>query len=459
MAGIGFALRRLAREDTLNAGLRSQLHAAAVASGPWLLTVLALGTLEGFAGAALAREEHRVFSTIVVYNFAFSLVVTGPIVLLVTRCLADMLFARDVSGATGMLVGALSVTFALQSALAVPFYGFVVDLEPLERILAYAGFLLVGGIWLVSAFLSALKSYGSITFAFAIGMGCGAGLALRLGGEHGNPGMLAGFNAGLALLLFLLLARVLAEYPSPALRPFAFLRELRRYWDLALVGVVLGAAVWVDKWVMWFAPGNAVVAGAMATHPTYDSAMFLACLTMAPAAAVFLVVVETRFFEDYLRYYRAIANHATAQEIGRNHDRILRTLMTGFRQVAVLQAAICYLAILVAPGLIGMARGGMELVPAFRFGVFGAFCHGLLLSVLAVMFYFDLRRDVLAVAAAFLVLNGTLTWANLALGIGYAGYGYFLAALLSLALAFALAARRLLHLPYRTFVAGNTGLR
>lgn len=459
MAGIGFSLRRLAREDTLNAGLRSQLHAAAVASGPWLLTVLALGTVEGFSGDLLARDAHRLFSTIVVYNFAFSLVVTGPLVLVVTRCLADMLFARDASGATGMLMGALAVTFALQSALAIPFYGFVVEMEPLERLLAYAGFLLVGGIWVASAWLSALKSYGNITVAFGLGMGLGATLALRFGGDYGAVGMLAGFNAGLALLLYLLIARVFAEYPTAALRPFAFLREARRYWDLALAGLLLGVAVWIDKWIMWFAPGNTVVAGAMATHPTYDSAMFLACLTMAPAAALFLVVVETRFFERYLRYYRAIANHATAQEIARNHEGILQSLITGFRQVAVLQAAVCYLAILAAPGLIGMARGGAELVPTFRFGAMGALCHGLLLCVIAVMFYFDLRKDVLAVAASFLVLNGTLTWANLVFGFGYPGYGYFLAALLSLGIAFHLCSRRLVQLPYLTFVASNRGLR
>jgi uncharacterized membrane protein len=187
--------------------------------------------------------------------------------------------------------------------------------------------------------------------------------------------------------------------------------------------------------------------------------MFLACLTMAPGAAMFLVVVETRFFEGYLRYYRGIANHATAKEIARNHAQILGILASGFRQVAVLQAVVCYLAMLAAPGLIGMARGGFELVPTFRFGVLGALCHGLLLFVVAILSYFDLRRSLVVVGAAFLVLNAGLTWAALGLGVGYAGYGYFLAALLSLALAYALAARQLTQLPYMTFVVSNHGLR
>ncbi|WP_198374503.1 exopolysaccharide Pel transporter PelG [Neoroseomonas rubea] len=459
MAGIGFALRRLAREDSLNAGLRSQAHAVAVTSGPWLLTVLALGLVEVFASEWLGEDRHRLFSTVVVYNFAFSLVLTGPVVMVVTRRLADMLFARDVTEATGMLLGSLAVVFALQSAVGIPFYLFVVDMEPTERVLALFGFLLVGAVWLVSAFLSALKSYGSISLSFALGMGGGAALALQLAPTYGTVGLLAGFTIGLAVLVFSLVARVLAEYPAPAIRPFAFLPEMRRYWALALVGLLFGLATWVDKWIMWFAPGNVVLAGAMPTHPAYDSAMFLACLTMAPGAAMFLVVVETRFFEGYLRYYRGIANHATAQEIARNHSQILRILANGFRQVAVLQAAVCYLAMLAAPGLIGMARGGLELVPTFRFGVLGALCHGLMLFVVAILSYFDLRRSMLAVGATFLVLNAGLTWAALWLGVGYAGYGYFLASLLTLALAYALAARQLTQLPYMTFVVSNHGLR
>jgi uncharacterized membrane protein len=459
MAGIGFALRQLAARDSLNAGLRSQLHAITVTSGPWLLTVLALGIVELFAREPLGQDAYRVFSSIIVYNFAFSLVLAAPIVMVVTRRLADMLFARDVSEATGMLMGSLTTVFVLQAAVAVPFYGFIVDLTLEERLLAFACFLMVGGIWLVSAFLSALKSYGSITAIFAVGMSAASALSVWLAPEHGSVGLLAGFTGGMAVLLFALIARVLAEYPGPAIRPFAFLPAMLGYWELALTGLFFALGIWVDKWIMWFAPGQLVVAGTMPTQPTYDSGMFLACLTMAPGAAMFLVIVETRFFEAYLRYHRAVAMHATSQEIARHHGAILDVLRTGFRQVAVLQAVVCYLAILAAPGLIGMARGGAELVPTFRFGALGALCHGLLIFVVAVLAYFDLRRDLLCIAALFLALNGGLTWATLGFGIGYAGYGYFLAALLSLSFAYVIAVRRLLQLPYVTFIANNRGLR
>jgi polysaccharide biosynthesis protein PelG len=459
MAGVGFALRRLSRQDTLTAGLRAYAHAAAVSSGPWLFTILSLGGVEMFGRAVLGEAEVQRFSVVVIYAFAFSLVISGPVSLVVMRRLADQIHAKDVSEAPGMFLGALALVFALQAAVGVPFYGFLTDMEPAERIAALACFLVAGGIWLAAVFLSALKSFGTVSAAFAAGTALAFGGAVLLAPDFGTAGMLAGFTAGLAAILFGLAARIFAEYPYPVARPFAFLGDFRRYWEFAAVGLLYNAAIWVDKWIMWFAPGRVVIAGAMPAHPAYDGAMFLAYLTIVPAMAMFLVTVETRFFEHYLRFYRDIENHATAAEIWNGHAVILRAIGEGLRNLAVLQAAVCYLAVLVAPGLIGMARGGLEMVPIFRFGAFGALFHVLLAAAIVVIAYFDLRRLLLSVAAVFLLLNTGLTLGTLWLGLGYHGYGYLMATLLTLAYAYSAAASRIMRLPYMTFIANNRGLR
>jgi uncharacterized membrane protein len=284
-------------------------------------------------------------------------------------------------------------------------------------------------------------------------------LAILLTKFLGATGTLAGFTVGLALVFYILVARIFAEYPYDVVRPFAFLRAFRSHWELAVIGLLSNAAIWVDKWVMWLSPGHKVIAGAMYVHPAYDGAMFLAYLTMIPAMTLFLVSVETRFFENYLQFYRDIASHATNAEIRRSHEEIVGALTEGFRNIAVLQTVICYVAILVAPGLIGMARGGLELVPIFRFGVLGALFQSLLLFTLVIISYFDLRRVLLAATAVFFFLNGTLTWVFIPFGVGYQGYGYFLATLLSFVFAYAMAARRISRLPYVTFVANNPTLR
>ena len=64
MAGIGFVLRRLARDEALSTNLRGYAHAALVSAGPWLFTVLALVGVELFARGLVPREQLQRFSVV-----------------------------------------------------------------------------------------------------------------------------------------------------------------------------------------------------------------------------------------------------------------------------------------------------------------------------------------------------------------------------------------------------------
>ena len=459
MAGVGFALRKLARQDTLLSGLHAYAHSAVISCGPWLFVVLSLGGIQFLGRAMVPLQDLQRFSAVVTYNFCFSLVASGPIALVVTRCLADRIYAKEVEAAPGLFLGALVLLFCVQAAFGIPFYGFIVDMQPVERILALICLQVAGAIWIASPFMSALQSFGSISAAFAAGTLLAFACAVLLAPSFGAAGMLAGFTAGLAFIFFALAARIFIEYPYRAHLGFSFVSEFRHYWQFAVIGLLYNAAIWVDKWIMWFAPGQVAITGGIWTNPAYDGAMFLAYLTIVPATTLFLVAVETRFFEHYLRFYQDIENHATANEIERNHTTILRVLGEGLRNITVLQVAVCYLAVLAAPGMIGMAQGDLKMVPIFRFGTFGALFHVLLLCVMVVLSYFDLRRELVQVTALFFTLNSGLTWGTLWLGLGYQGYGYLGATLLSLIYAYYLVSSRVVRLPYLTFIGNNRALR
>ncbi|WP_119153572.1 exopolysaccharide Pel transporter PelG [Caldimonas tepidiphila] len=459
MAGIGFALRRMARQDALSANLGGFGYAVLVSSGPWLLTCLALAGIEWIGHDVLAQESRQRFSVIVTYNFSFSLVISAPVVLVATRCVADALFSRDLSRIPGMVVGALALIFGLLGVAGGAFYGLAVEMSTAERMVALIGLLLTGGIWLLAACMSALKSYATIASAFAGGMGLALTLSMLLAGRFGGTGALSCFTLGLAVTFFVLAARVFAEYPGTLERPFAFLRDFRRYRLLAAAGLVYNAGIWVDKWIMWAAPGHVLIPAGMITHPAYESAMFLAYLTIVPAMALFLVEVETRFYEAYVRFYRDIEQHGTMEEIRANHAELVRVLGRGIRSIAVVQLACCLMGILAAPAIVRATGGGIEMVPIFRFGVLGSLFHVLLVLMLSVLAYFDLRQALLKTAAVFLTLNAALTFASLGLSPEYQGYGYFMACLLSFAFALHTVVVHLERLPYLTFVGNNPALR
>lgn len=458
MAGIGFELRKLLRRDDLMGIVQGYAHSALTATGPWLLTILMLSGLVFLGGSAITPDELAQFRLIIVYNFAFSLVCAGPPVMVATRFLADAIYTKKVDEAPSLLLGYLVVLLGATGFVVVPFYGVILDLDGTVAIVAVVNFFVINAIWLISTFLSALRDYASVTRAFAFGTALTL-VAAALGASTGSAAaMLAGFSAGLALILFLLLARVYAEYPYPITHPFRFGRFFGKFWQLALSGLVYNTAIWVDKWVMWFAPEREVLASGMISYPDYDSAMFLAYLSIVPSIAAFVLTVETDFFENHQRFYRRIQTHASYAAIEAAHQDIVASVLRGARTFIVLQGSICVATILTAPRLFTLLDVNFAQIGMFRIGVLGAFFQLLTLALSITLSYFDLRKPALLLQMLFLVTNGLFTYVSMNMGFSYYGFGYFLAALVSFTATFVVVAYYLGRLPYHTFVVSNTSV-
>jgi uncharacterized membrane protein len=463
MAGIGFELRRLTRRDDLLGIVQGMGHSALASTGPWLFTIVSLGGAVLIGSHLASPDVAANFQLIVIYNFAFSLVLSAPVMMVATRVLADSIYEKDVRDAPALLLASLVFLYAVQVLVAGPFYLFHVDLPWHARLAAISNFFLVTGIWVVSIFLTALKDYNSITVAFGCGVTVSLASCACLAPRYAVTGMLAGFNSGMVLIFFLLAARVFAEYPYPVRVVSRFRaahrNALAKYWELALGGFVYGAAIWIDKWIMWFAPERRVLASGMFSYPDYDSGMFLAYFSIIPAMSAFVLSVETEFFEKYLRFYRHIQRHATLGQIRGSQGEIIETLLAGVRNFVVLQGSICLAGILLAPQIFEFFRISFSQLGIFRFGLLGAFFHVLFLFISIVLSYFDLKRVTLALQVVFLVSNGLFTLGSLSLGYPWYGHGYFMACLVSFAAALIAVARCVGRLPYIAFIRTNTSAR
>ena len=458
MAGIGFELRKLARRDDLMGVVASLTHASVVSTGPWIMTVMALAALDIIGGRWLDPEEMKVFRIIVIYNFAFSLVAAGPLMMIATRYLADRIYEKRVTETPGMMVGGFMVLL-IQMPIAIWFYGILAALDPAVRIAAIANYFVISFIWYVGIFLSALRDFRSITIGFAIGMSSAFTFSVLLGERWGAAGMLTGFSLGLALLLSLQVARVLVEFPYGFVRPFAFLAAARKYWELTLGALFYNLAVWVDKWIMWTLPDRDEIAAVLISYPLYDSTMFLAYMTVIPAIAVFVLSVETDFFERYQNFYKDVSGHAPWRKLGEDHQEILASLSRGLRNVVVFQGCITAFVVLSAPKLLSLLGVNLIGLGMFRLGVIGSFFHVLMAFVSVILAYFDLRRKLLFVYFLLFVTNTVFSLVSTSLGFAYYGYGFFLSALVTLIVAYALAAWSLGRLPYLTFIANNPSVK
>lgn len=459
MAGIGFVLRKLYQQDNLTSLVRACAHSAFASSGPWLFTVLALATIS-FYGAGVANEKTLfLFRTILIYNFSFTLVLSAPIFMVATRYLADCLHARDISRVPGLLVGSMSFLLPISALAAIILYWKLVDVPLPMGVASVINFILLCAVWLLGIFVSALRRYALITRAFLLGMGLSALAACFAAENYGVTGMLLGFSAGLALIVALLLAAALSEYGVKVVTPFAFLGYFSKYWEIALSGLVYNLAIWVDKWIMWFAPEAEKLSSGFRVYPNYDSSMFMAFLTTIPAMALFLFSAETNFFEKYAQLFRDIREKATFGKISAGHQALLGGVLGSMRYFLLLQGGVALLGVLIAAEIISSLHGDYLQVGMLRYGILGALFHVFTLFLLVLLSYFDSRRLSLGIQLMFLSMNVVFTLVSLKLGFPYYGYGYFLSAFIVFLVTTGLTVRCLIQLPYHSFIAANPSVR
>lgn len=458
MAGIGFVLKKLASKDNLLGVVSAYSHAAMASSGPWLFTVLALGGITLFFSEMFDNMQLLNFRVVVIYNFAFSLCLSAPVFMVLTRYLADRIHMQNVTSTPSVMLGALMLVYALELPIVAWFYLGYVELTMAMRVAALMNVFLISSVWTLGVFLTALKDYNAVTRAFAVGMLIAVILAQIFKEKFGDAGMLNGFSAGLTYIVFSLSSRIFAEYSYRLDRPFEMMPWFKKYWELAVAGFAYNAAIWVDKWIMWFAPESELLPSKMRMYPDYDSAMFLAYLTIVPAMAVFIFSIETNFFERYQRYYEDILDHMPLKKIRQNHQAIIDSIMTSARNFILVQGTFCFLAIVLAAKLFEWLNFSYLQIGMFRLGTLGAFFHVLMLFELIILAYFDNRRAAMWLQIFFLASNAVLTYWSMHKGFNFYGYGYFLSAMITFVLTSLVVFSHTRKLNYHSFITSNNAL-
>jgi uncharacterized membrane protein len=97
--------------------LEGYLYATVISSGPWVLSVLCLAGLGHLLLTAGAPSPLICFSgSALVYCYAFSLIVTGPIQMVTTRYLADCYYVENEKITVPCLCLPLGLTLIVQTA-------------------------------------------------------------------------------------------------------------------------------------------------------------------------------------------------------------------------------------------------------------------------------------------------------------------------------------------------------
>ncbi|MBP7948457.1 MAG: exopolysaccharide Pel transporter PelG [Verrucomicrobiales bacterium] len=436
MAGIGFELRKISRSGSLESIFRSYAYSGIISSGPWIISIISLGFLTAILRGLLPQGEVagiRLFSASVTHCYAFSLILVGPLQLVLTRHASDKFFAKDRDSIFPSCFGAMTLTAILSAIVGGFFFVQLVGGALIYRISATALMVVVACIFIISNYLTALRDYKSVVVSFASGYAASCLLACLGCKFYGIDAALFGFAAGHGVLLVLLLRCLHREFGvgghSKKSGPWDFLRYFVRFPRLVLCGLFYNLGIWADKLMFWWlASGHEKISDNLYAAPTYDTAIYLSLLSIVPGLAVFFLKLETEFADRYQQFFNAIQNGGTLAQVRAAKTGVIEALRTGLSQLFKVQLFTTVLLVAFAKPLGERFGIGATQTGIFQITLFGAFLLVCFLSMLTALFYFDDQKGALTAAFVFAAANAGLGYLTIRITEAWYGFGFVVAA-------------------------------
>ncbi len=454
MAGIGFELKRILRDRKLTSVLRAFGYSAMLSSGPYFISILSI-IFSGWLAYRFVEDKAlvRQFQVSVTYLVAFSLVYAGFSQFVLSRYVSDRIFEKRFQAVLPNFMGALVLNMLSGFIICAVFVILAFKgTGTLYSILFLFTFTTLCGVWTINILLTSLKSYRYILYSFLAGYGTFLALSYLLAG-YGLRGLMSSFLTGQAILMVMLSGHLIRSYRSEKIVDFDFTRSDRIYPSLILTGFLYNTGVWADKFVFWFneATSESII-GPLRASVMYDIPVFLAYLTIAPGMASLFLKVEGEFAEVYDRYYKAVTEGATLDRLYSIGDEMVDSARTIILDVLRVQAIGTIFVFLFERLIFRFFGLSLLYIPLFNILSIGTFLQLMLMSILALAFYFDKRREALILSGVFFFLNLVFSQVSISLGPYYYGYGFVLSLLVSSLLGVIFLRRFFNEVHYQTFM-------
>lgn len=448
MAGIGFQLRRFTQEGTLRGFLKGYYNAALVAAGPWVLTVISLIAIGYLMRQNAARTD--LFLETIIYIYAFSLITTAPFQLIVTRYLADQLDAQKLTAHIPSFLSVGIVSSIFHYVIGLIFFA-QVEVSWSYAMISAALFAMVSLVWLLLAFVGAVRAFHLVATSFTAGTVVSILSAYYLGLTIGDVGYILGMLIGNSIIVVIGLTALAREFDSTVAFNFEWLSFFKKAPSLAIAGGVYYMAIWSSIMIYWFTVGDPVQPHVLYAYEPLDLASFYAQMTILPAVIIFYVHNETNFYEDYRGFYNSVMTKKNLATIEKQKDILVENLKDALVNLTLIQAVVTFSTVCFArPIQQALEMSDLER-QLFVNMTLGAFPQAILLFVMVIMFYFQLYPEAAITAGVALVgCLGVGTW-TLYAGENTYGLGLLGGTLLGLVVGFYLLFNRINRLEYRTF--------
>jgi len=458
MAGIGFELKKLFKKESFSEKAKAYLYSALVSAGPWIAAVLTVNVLILIMDYIIKRPvEKELFMGTIVYCFIFSQILTAPWQFLINRYISDCLYLLHYDRIRPSFLGLNKIVIVLGLIVCIVFY-YPKNLPVYYKFLSTYLFLIITMIWIVMVYLSAVKNYSLIAKAYILGGFISVILTIYFYHKpipfpelQSASNLLSAYLIGMTITYIMLAYTFLSTFYFGSRVEFDFIKYLDNLSSLFFIGLFYTLGLWIDDIIMWFSIISVTVYDTYLYAPIYDNAVFFAYLTIIPTMVLFLVSVETEFYDTYKIYYNLVNGSGTLNEIEEARKEMQETIIRKTSQSFIIQALISTTIVFLSRSIFNYFNISILIRDIFRICTFGALFNIYVLIVILIFLYFEARGRALVVAIVFFVSNVVLTWFFVNKGLEYFGYGFLGGCLLTFILGLLMLNRFFHNFNYRTF--------
>lgn len=433
MAGIGFELKKIFKEESILQLTTGVAYSSVVVVGPTIFiigTILALYIVLGFT--SVSYYERELLSSTILYAFIFSLLITAPFNGVMSRYIADKIYEENYEDILPSFYMGLFLAVLLGSLIGLPFIYRVIFVGKVDLFFASVSYLLFIALIITlysMTYLSATKDYKFIAIFYAVGMFIAFLLSILFSyfGLSAIKAILYGLTIGfllIALLEFSYMKKYFSTNSQNYTGSLHYFKTHKHIWMSHFFYVV---GLYIHNFVFWTHPSNLVIAKSYVSMQSYDMASFLAMFTNISTLILFTVMAETKFHTKYQKYNEAVTGK-TWEEIEMHKDFMFKLLVKQLSYILSIQFIITGVIYLIAMYLfprIGFSGSILLIYPSLVAAFLAIF---LMYSNTIFMAYFDDNKgaSLTSMIFALAVLIGSLITVNFS--VEYYGLGAFVGA-------------------------------
>lgn len=455
MAGIGIELRELASTNTFFGFFRSHLYAGILSAGAWIISISALLGIYFFVDHYVGHVLFTVqFLVLITYLIAVSLILSGIFQHTLNRFIADRIFENKQQLILPNFFESILILTLISTPIGYLSAEFLLHNESIAlKLITASSFVILNIIWLFSNALAGQKNYKFIVASFLLCYLIVFLLAICLF-RLKLLGLILAFYLGHTILLVAFFFFIMKSYPGNLLISKDILHFMRSNPALVFSGFFFYLAIWVDNFCFWYNSNTSIaLLGDLHSSPIYDMPIFISFICILPGMGLFFYEIETNFSRYYHRYYDAIRQGATLDEIDEKQNELIQMGSNCLFNTIKVQAAVALFAILFAPEILRLLGLAPIYIYLLRIAIVATSLLILLIAQINLLYYLNLPQKVLFLTSVFLSTNLVLTCLTFYLGPQYYGYGYAIALLISNVIGFILLNISFKKLSYYSFMS------